>query len=101
MRRLPMKRRHHQTPNVAMKTSVSCLSYGILLAAFFGAVQASDDDRYTNSALTPWFDSLKSGNNPCCSDADGFAVSGPDWESKDGHYLSGSITDGSTFPTMP
>ena len=46
MRRLPMKRRHHQTPNATMKTSVSCLSYGILLAAFFGAVQASDDDRY-------------------------------------------------------
>jgi hypothetical protein len=57
-----------------MKTSVSCLSYGILLAAFFGGVQASDDDLY------------KSDNGPCCSEADGFAVSDPDWESKDGHY---------------
>ena len=69
-----------------MKTSVSCLSYGILLAAFCDAVQAGDDGRYTNSALTPWFDSLKCGKGPCCSDADGFAVSDPDWESKDGHY---------------
>src|ERR1700682_5286321 len=33
------------------------------------------------------FDSLKSGKGPCCSDADGFAVSDPDWESKNGHYL--------------
>lgn len=44
------------------------------------------DGRYANSPLKPWFDSLKSGRGPCCSDADGYAVSDPDWESKDGHY---------------
>jgi len=38
------------------------------------------------SPLKPWFDSLKSGKGPCCSDADGTAVADPDWESKDGHY---------------
>ena len=44
------------------------------------------DGRYANSPLKQWFDSLKSGKGPCCSDADGSAVSDVDWESKDGHY---------------
>jgi hypothetical protein len=35
--------------------------------------------------LKPWFDGLRSGKGPCCSDADGFALSDPDWESKNGH----------------
>ena len=48
--------------------------------------EARDDGRYANSALKPWFDSLHSGKGPCCSDADGTALSDVDWESKDGHY---------------
>ena len=44
------------------------------------------DGRYANSPLKQWFDSLKSGKGPCCSDADGSAVSDVDWESKGGHY---------------
>ena len=49
--------------------------------------QARDPDgRYANSPLKQWFDSLKSGKGPCCSDADGSAVSDVDWESKGGHY---------------
>jgi hypothetical protein len=58
-----------------------------LLFAFasqFG--HARDDGRYANSPLKLWFDSLKSGKGPCCSDADGYAVADPDWESKSGHY---------------
>ena len=47
---------------------------------------ARDDDRYANSPLKAWFDSLKSGKGPCCSDADGYAVADPDWETKSGHY---------------
>jgi hypothetical protein len=31
-------------------------------------------------------DGLRSGKGPCCSDADGFALSDPDWESKSGNY---------------
>lgn len=42
--------------------------------------------RYANSDLKPWFDGLRSGKGPCCSDADGSAVSDADWESKNGHY---------------
>jgi hypothetical protein len=50
-------------------------------------VQARDPDgRYANSPLKQWFDSLRSGKGPCCSDADGSAVSDVDWESRDGHY---------------
>ena len=44
------------------------------------------DGRYANSPLKQWFDSLRSGKGPCCSDADGSAVSDVDWESKSGHY---------------
>lgn len=47
---------------------------------------ARDDGRYANSPLKAWFDGLKSGKGPCCSDADGYAVADPDWETKSGHY---------------
>jgi hypothetical protein len=45
-----------------------------LTAAAFSSATARDDGRYAGSPLKSWFD------------ADGFAVSDPDWESKDGHY---------------
>jgi len=44
------------------------------------------DGRYANSPLKGWFESLRSGKGPCCSDADGTALSDVDWEAKDGHY---------------
>lgn len=44
------------------------------------------DGRYAASPLKEWFDNLNSGKGPCCSDADGSAVSDADWESKDGRY---------------
>jgi hypothetical protein len=73
--------------NAMIKTSVLGLSFVVLVAAFIGTAQARDDGRYSQSPLKPWFDSLKSGKGPCCSDADGFAVSDPDWESRSGHYV--------------
>jgi hypothetical protein len=75
-----------QAANMSMKIPVLGSAFGILVAAFIGAVQARDDGRYSLSPLKPWFDSLRSGKGPCCSDADGFALSDPDWESKSGHY---------------
>jgi hypothetical protein len=57
-----------------------------LAALLFGSALARDDGRYANSPLKSWFDSLRSGKGPCCSDADGVAVADPDWESKEGHY---------------
>lgn len=50
------------------------------------AAAARDDGRYAHSPLKPWFDQLRSAKGLCCSDADGFAVSDPDWESRGGRY---------------
>jgi len=57
-----------------------------LVAVFSGTATARVDGRYAGSPLKGWFDTLKSGKGLCCSDADGFALSDPDWDSKDGHY---------------
>src|SRR3954469_15391253 len=57
-----------------------------LAAALVGSAVARDDGRYAGSPLKPWFDTLKSSKGLCCSDADGFAVSDPDWDSQNGHY---------------
>ena len=63
---------------------IACTALLVALVSQSG--HARDDGRYANSPLKPWFDSLKSGKGPCCSDADGYAVADPDWESKSGHY---------------
>jgi hypothetical protein len=49
---------------------------------------ARDRGQYANSTpeMKAWFDSLRSGKGPCCSDADGSAVSDVDWETSNGHY---------------
>jgi len=68
---------------------VSSLRVAVALVAaavLVGNAMARDDGRYAGSPLKPWFDTLKSSKGLCCSDADGFAISDPDWESKDGHY---------------
>lgn len=69
-----------------MMKFASFAAAAILLLVPARPVLARDDGRYANSPLKPWFDSLKSGKGLCCSVADGFVVSDPDWESKDGHY---------------
>lgn len=47
-------------------------------------------DRGQFGSLSPdmkaWFEGLRSGKGPCCSDADGSAVSDVDWETRNGHY---------------
>jgi hypothetical protein len=81
-----LKRRLDQKLTAIMKTSVFSFIFSTVVALLIGAVEARDDGRYMQSPLKPWFDSLKSGKGPCCSVADGLAVSDPDWESKNGHY---------------
>ena len=39
-----------------------------------------------NPEMRAWFNGLKSQKGPCCSDADGSAISDADWESGNGHY---------------
>jgi hypothetical protein len=58
------------------------------LTALPQSVAARDRGQYaaTSPELKSWFDSLRSGKGPCCSDADGSAVSDVDWESSSGHY---------------
>lgn len=66
----------------AMKSAAVLL--GLMMLATPGL--ARDDGRYANSPLKPWFESLHSEFGPCCSDADGYVVADPDWESERGHY---------------
>jgi hypothetical protein len=80
-----LKRRPDQTSNTMMKNSIFGSSFGILVSVLIGTVQARDDGRYSQSPLKPWFDNRRSGKGPGCSDADGFAIADPDWESKSGH----------------
>ncbi|MGY3359728.1 hypothetical protein ACVWZK_006391 [Bradyrhizobium sp. GM0.4] len=70
-----------------MKVQVLGIALGIAAGLLIGNVKARDiDGRYAQSPLKQWFDGLRSGKGPCCSDADGYAVSDPDWETKGGHY---------------
>ena len=63
-----------------------CLALLVGLTLLATPALAHDDGRYANSPLRSWFESLQSEFGPCCSDADGYIVSDPDWESANGHY---------------
>lgn len=70
-----------------MRYCAPLLLSGLLsLSLATSALPRDPDGRYADSPLKPWFDSLRSKKGPCCSDADGFALSNVDWESKSGHY---------------
>ena len=56
------------------------------IAAPNNAAARDLDGRFANSPLHGWFESLHSSKGPCCSDADGTALSDVDWEARDGHY---------------
>jgi len=64
----------------------SALAFGVWTAASHKVVARDLDGRYANSPLKGWFESLRSGKGPCCSDADGSALSDVDWEANGGHY---------------
>lgn len=56
------------------------------LLALVGPALGRDDGRYANSPLRSWFESLQSEFGQCCTNADGYIVSEPDWESDKGNY---------------
>jgi hypothetical protein len=56
------------------------------LASPFGYARDRGQFANANAELKAWFDGLKSGKGPCCSDADGTVVSDVDWQSGNGHY---------------
>jgi hypothetical protein len=59
-----------------------------LLALASQLGHARDRGQYPNATpeMKAWFEGLKSGKGPCCSDSDGTAVSDVDWQSHGGHY---------------
>lgn len=67
---------------LALASLVAALLCGLVVEV----VARDVDGRFAQSPLKPWFDGLRSGKGPCCSDADGYAISDVDWEAKDGHY---------------
>ena len=55
----------------------------IVLLVWHFAAHAHDHSR---PELNSWFEGLNSGKGPCCSNADGMALSDTDWEVRNGHY---------------
>jgi len=78
----------------AASTTRSKLLVRLICASLLSVLSAPSmhardlDGRYAaqNPELHQWFESLRSGKGPCCSDADGNAVSDVDWETAGGHY---------------
>jgi hypothetical protein len=71
-----------------LKTPLT-LGFALMLLGLASQLgHARDRGQYANSTpeTKAWFEGLKSGKGPCCSDADGTAVSDVDWQSGNGHY---------------
>ena len=66
---------------------IICLAV-LLLGVASRLGYAGDRGQFANAnpELRAWFNGLKSQKGPCCSDADGSAISDADWESGNGHY---------------
>ena len=71
-----------------LKTSLTIGCAALLLALATHLGHARDRGQFANSTpeMKAWFEGLKSSKGPCCSDADGTAVSDVDWQSGNGHY---------------
>jgi hypothetical protein len=68
----------HGASRWRMPIRVACVVLSMALVSSFS--HARDRGQYANSnpELKAWFEGLRSGKGPCCSDAD--------WESHNGHY---------------
>jgi len=75
-------------PKQRWKPSIQITGAALLIALAAPPIQARDRGQFVNSSpeMKAWFDGLRSGKGPCCSDADGSAVSDVDWETRNGHY---------------
>jgi len=76
-----------------MRAIIEAICLSLLVVFFFSAIGHSRDPGGKYAKADPkmhdWFESLSSGKGPCCSDADGTAVSDADWESQNkpnSHY---------------
>ena len=77
-------RRHRGRLRTALKYGVPLLL--VVLVSPLGHARDRGQFASSNPEIKAWFDSLRSGKGPCCSDADGSAVSDVDWQSGNGHY---------------
>ena len=70
------------------RTVLQIVGAAVLLAMASQIVQARDRGQFANAKpeIKAWFDGLASRKGPCCSDADGSAVSDVDWETSGNHY---------------
>lgn len=83
------KNQQRRTGSTTRWRSVASLACALALIALVAPVgYARDRGQFVNTSaeLKAWLDGLRSGKGPCCSDADGSAISDSDWDSKDGHY---------------
>jgi hypothetical protein len=79
----------NRLPPVQGRRLLVLLLLVIMLAIAIGLQRAAArdlDGRYAASPLKQWFDQLKSGKGPCCSDADGTALADVDWEARGNRY---------------
>lgn len=60
---------------------VLLIAMSLLMMTTHKALARDPDGRYAHASLHDWFEGLRSGKGPCCSDADGTAVPDTDWES--------------------
>jgi len=67
-------------------TVVAVVAFGAMLMTIQLSHARDPDGRYAGTPLHDWFEGLRAGAGPCCSDSDGNVVLDGDWESKDGHY---------------
>jgi hypothetical protein len=74
--------------SILLAAAFAAAALVVLVGLLISGVQARDNGRFAgaNPEIKAWFDSLRSGRGPCCSDADGTALSDVDWESSSGHY---------------
>ncbi|MDB5621192.1 hypothetical protein [Tardiphaga sp.] len=81
------QQKHRDRRRLWRITATSAIAAG-LLSLMLHSVAARDRGQFAGASpeLKSWFDSLRSAKGPCCSDADGSAVSDVDWESRGGHY---------------
>jgi hypothetical protein len=70
-----------------LRTPLKCgIPLLVVLVSQLGHARDRGQFASSNPEIKAWFDTLRSGKGPCCSDADGSAVSDVDWESGHGHY---------------
>lgn len=79
---------HRRRHAAGVKPRFQVTGAALLIALSAPLALARDRGQFANSSpeMKAWFDGLRSGKGPCCSDADGTAVSDVDWETRDGHY---------------